>query len=87
MKYSVDLDEQQYAMLCGDVVLLSRKGRHEVWSAQSIAGRWLLRAALSEATEMRDIFRIRGMVDAVATIDRALAVPRDRGSRRMARSR
>jgi hypothetical protein len=31
---------------------------------------------------MRDIFRIRGMVDAVATIERALAMPRDRGARR-----
>jgi hypothetical protein len=82
MKYSVDLDERQYAMLCGDAVLLSTRVRHEVWSARSVAGRWLLRAGEPEATEMRDIFRIRGMVDAVATIERALAMPRDRGARR-----
>ena len=82
MKYSVDLDERQYAMLCGDAILLSTRVRHEVWSARPVAGRWLLRASETDAVEMRDVFRIRGMVDAVATIERALAMPRDRGSRR-----
>ena len=81
MKYSVDLDERQYAMLCGDAVLLSANGRHEVWSAQSVSGRWRLSATEPEAAEMRDVFRIRGMADAVATIDRALAAPRERGAR------
>ena len=81
MKYSVDLDERQYAMLCGDAVLLSANGRHEVWSALPVSGRWRLCAGEPEATEMRDVFRIRGMADAVATIDKALATPRDRGAR------
>ena len=81
MKYSVDLDERQYGMLCGDAVLLSAKGRHEVWSAQPVSGRWRLSATEPEAAEIRDVFRIRGMAEAVATIDKALAVPRERGAR------
>ena len=81
MMYSVHLDERQYAMLCADAVLLSANGRHEVWSALPVSGRWLLRATEPEAVEMRDVFRIRGMTYAVVTIDRALAAPRDRVER------
>ena len=83
MKYSVELDEQQYGMLCGDAVLLSANGRHEVWSAQPVSGRWRLSATEPAAGEIRDVFRIRGMADAVATIDKALAAPRERGARRV----
>jgi len=82
MLYSVDLDERQYAMLCGDAILLSASGRHEVWSAVSVSGGWRLRADEPEAAEMREIFHIRGMADAVATIDKALAKPGARGARR-----
>lgn len=82
MKYSVELDERQYAMLCSDAVLLSVNGRHEVWSAMPVlSGRWRVHAGEPEAAEMRDVFRIRGMADAVAMIDRALAAPRERGAR------
>jgi len=82
MKYSLDLDERQYALLCGDVALLSARGRHELWSAQAVSGRWRLRASEAEAAEMRDLFRIRGMLDAVAKVERALAIPRELGARR-----
>jgi hypothetical protein len=81
MKFSVELDEQQYGMLCSDAVLLSANGRHEVWSAQPVSGRWRLSASESAAGEIRDVFRIRGMADAMATIDKALAAPRERGAR------
>ena len=81
MRYELDLDERQYAMLCGDAILLSASGRCDVWSARSVSGRWRLGAGERQATEMREIFRIRGMTDAVAKIDTALALPRERGTR------
>ena len=64
MNYAVDLDEQQYAMLCGDVSLLSAGGRKDVWSALPVCGRWRLLPGELEAAEMRTLFLIRGMADA-----------------------
>ena len=81
MKYSVDLDERQYAVLCGDALLLSANGRYEVWFAMPVSGTWRLRAGEPEAAEMREVFRIRGMADAMASIDTALAAPHKRGAR------
>ena len=72
MHYAVDLDEQQYAMLCGDVSLLSAGGRKDVWSAVPVCGRWQLRLGEQEAAEMRTVFLIRGMADAAAIIDKAI---------------
>jgi hypothetical protein len=71
MNYAVDLNEQQYAMLCGDVSLLSAGGRKDVWSALPVGGRWRLRPGEPEAAEMRILFLIRGMADAAAIIDKA----------------
>lgn len=82
MKYSLDLDNRQYAVLCGDAVLLSPNGRCDVWSARAVSGRWVLDATEPEVAEMRDVFRIRGMADAVLLIDRAIAAVRSRGARR-----
>ena len=76
MKYAVDLDERQYAMLCGDVSLLSAGGRKDVWSALPVCGRWRLRPGEPEAAEMRTLFLIRGMADAAATIDEAVLAAR-----------
>ena len=83
MKYAVDLGERQYAVLCGDAVLLSANGRHEVWFAMLVSGAWRLRASEPEAAEMREVFRIRGMADGMASIDTALAAPHKRGARPM----
>ena len=76
MNYAVDLDEQQYAMLCGDVSLLSAGGRKDVWSALPVCGRWRLLPGEPEAAEMRTLFLIRGMADAAAIIDKALLAAR-----------
>lgn len=82
MNYAVDLDEQQYAMLCGDVSLLSAGGRKDVWSALPVCGRWRLLPGEPEAAEMRTLFLIRGMADAAAIIDKAvLAAGHDPASR------
>ena len=81
MKYSVDLDERQYAVLCGDALLLSANGRYEVWFGMPVSGAWRLRASEPEAVEMREVFRIRGMADAMASIDTALAAPHKHGAR------
>ena len=80
MKYSVDLEQRQYAVLCGDALLLSANGRYEVWFAMPVSGTWRLRAGETEAAEMREVFRIRGMADAMASIDTALAAPHRRGA-------
>jgi hypothetical protein len=72
MNYAVDLDEQQYAMLCGDASLLSAGGRKDVWSALPVCGRWRLLPGEPEAAEMRSLFLIRGMADAAAIIDKAV---------------
>ena len=72
MNYAVDLDERQYAMLCGDVSLLSAGGRKDVWSALLVCGRWRLLPGEPEAAEMRTLFLIRGMADAAAIIDTAI---------------
>ena len=76
MNCAVDLDDQQYAMLCGDVCLLSAGGRKDVWSALPVCGRWRLRPGEPEAAEMRTLFLIRGMADAAAIIDNALLAAR-----------
>jgi hypothetical protein len=76
MNYAVDLDEQQYAMLCGDVSLLSAGGRRDVWSALPVCGRWRLLPGEPEAAEMRTLFLIRGMADAAAIIDKAVLAAR-----------
>jgi hypothetical protein len=76
MKYAVDLDERQYAMLCGDVSLLSAGGRKDVWSALLVSGRWQLRPGEPEAAEMRTLFLIRGMANAAAIIDKAVLAAR-----------
>ena len=81
MKYSVDLDDRQYAVLCGDALLLSANGRYEVWLGTPVSGAWRLRASELEAAEMREVFRIRGMVDGMASIDMALAAPHKHGAR------
>jgi len=72
MNYAVDLDERQYAMLCGDASLLSAGGRKDVWSALPVCGRWRLLPGEPEALEMRTLFLIRGMADAAAIIDKAV---------------
>ena len=46
-----------------------------------VSGTWRLRAGEPEAAEMREVFRIRGMADAMASIDTALAAPHKRGAR------
>jgi hypothetical protein len=84
MNYAVDLDEQQYAMLCGDVSLLSAGGRKDLWSALPVCGRWRLRPGEPEAAEMRTLFLIRGMVDAAAIIDKAVLAARHDPSSRLA---
>jgi hypothetical protein len=84
MNSTVDLDEQQYAMLCGDVSLLSAAGRKDVWSALPVCGRWRLRPGEAEAAEMRILFLIRGMADAAAIIDKAVLAARHNPSLRFA---
>ena len=84
MNYAVDLDEQQYAMLCGDVSLLSAGGRKDVWSALPVCGRWRLLPAEPEAAEMRTLFLIRGMADAAAIIDKAVLAARHNPASRLA---
>ena len=81
MKYSVDLEPRQYAVLCGDALLLSASGRYEVWFAMPVSGAWRLHASEPEAAEMREVFRIRGMARAMESIDTALAAPHKRGAR------
>jgi len=53
MRYSLDLDERQYAMLCSDSLLLSVSTRHDVWSAQPMSGRWRLGAGDREGWRSR----------------------------------
>ena len=84
MNYTVDFDEQQYAMLCGDVSLLSAGGRKDVWSALPVCGRWRLRPGEPEAAEMRTLFLIRGMAAAAAIIDKAVLAARHNPSLQLA---
>ena len=84
MNYAVDLDEQQYAMLCGDASLLSAGGRKDVWSALPVCGRWRLLPGELEAAEMRTLFLIRGMADAAAIIDKAVLAARHNPASRLA---
>jgi hypothetical protein len=84
MNYAVDLDDQQYAMLCGDVSLLSAGGRKDVWSALLVCGRWRLRLGEPEAAEMRSLFLIRGMAAAAAIIDKAVLAARHNPGTRLA---
>jgi hypothetical protein len=72
--------EQGRTVLSGDVLLLSRNARSEVWSARPVSGRWRLHANEPEAAEIRDLLRIRGKFDAVAAIEAGLAAPRKRRS-------
>ena len=83
MHYAVDLDDRQYAMLCGDASLLSAGGRKDVWSALPVCGRWRLRPGEPEAAEMRTLFLIRGMADAVAIIDKAVLAARHNPASRL----
>jgi hypothetical protein len=84
MNYAVDLDEQQYAMLCGDASLLSAGGRRDVWSALPVCGRWRLRPGEPEAAEMKTLFLIRGMAEAAAIIDKAVLAAQHNPAPRLA---